>query len=103
MSETRASDLAALDVNVELFPLPAPDQAVPSFDIKRFFSNLITFDEDDIADGVLVCRHHHLLIHNNGWHVTRERAEYFFVPPPDLDPQQRPIPAQQRTLVARAG
>lgn len=57
----------------------------------------------DIADGVLVCRHHHLLIHNNGWHITRERAQYFFVPPPDLDPQQRPIPAQQRTLVARAG
>ena len=53
MSETRASDLAALDVNVELFPLPAPDQVVPSFDIKRFFANLITFDEDDIADGVL--------------------------------------------------
>lgn len=53
LSETRASDLAALEVNIELFPLPAFDQVAPNFDIKKFFANLITFDEDDIADGVL--------------------------------------------------
>ena len=53
LSETRASDLAALEVNIELFPLPASDQLEPSFAIRKFFANLITFDEDDIADGVL--------------------------------------------------
>jgi hypothetical protein len=47
----------------------------------------------DVADGVLLCRHHHLLIHNNGWQVTRAGADYFVVPPRSLDPEQRPIPA----------
>ncbi|MDF1478219.1 DUF222 domain-containing protein [Leifsonia sp. H3M29-4] len=56
----------------------------------------------DIADGVLLCRHHHLLVHNNGWRVTRDGADYAFVPPPELDARQRPIPAQRRALVARA-
>ena len=56
----------------------------------------------DIADGVLLCRHHHLLVHNNGWRVTRHGADYAFVPPPELDARQRPIPAQRRALVARA-
>lgn len=56
----------------------------------------------DIADGVLLCRHHHLLLHNNGWRVTRDGADYAFVPPPDLDPERRPLPAQRRALVSRA-
>ena len=47
----------------------------------------------DIADGILLCRHHHLLIHNNGWRVTRAKAEYFLVPPPSHDPEQTPIAA----------
>jgi hypothetical protein len=47
----------------------------------------------DIADGVLLCRHHHLLVHNNGWRVTRAGGEYFVVPPRSLDAAQHPIPA----------
>ncbi|MCU1421777.1 MAG: endonuclease [Microbacteriaceae bacterium] len=47
----------------------------------------------DIADGILLCRHHHLLIHNNGWQVTRTGADYFVFPPRSLDPDQLPIPA----------
>jgi hypothetical protein len=47
----------------------------------------------DVADGVLLCRHHHLLVHNNGWQVTRTGAEYFVVPPRAIDPGQVPIPA----------
>ena len=47
----------------------------------------------DIADGVLLCRHHHLLVHNNGWQVTRTGADYFVVPPRSLDPDQTPIAA----------
>ena len=47
----------------------------------------------DIADGVLLCRHHHMLVHNNGWRFTRAGTEYFVVPPRSLDAEQTPIPA----------
>ena len=55
----------------------------------------------DIADGILLCRHHHLLVHNNDWRVTRDRADYFAVPPRSLDPEQVPIPAPSRSAIAR--
>jgi len=53
----------------------------------------------DIADGVLLCRHHHLLIHNNEWRVVRERADYFVVPPPSVDASRAPIAAPPKTRV----
>lgn len=36
----------------------------------------------DLADGVLLCRHHHLFIHNNGWAIRRDGGTYRLVPPP---------------------
>ncbi len=45
----------------------------------------------DIADGVLLCRHHHLLLHNNHWEIERRRGEYWLVPPPDVDARRQPI------------
>jgi len=53
----------------------------------------------DIADGILLCRHHHLLIHNNEWRVTREGAEYFVVPPHSVDPGRAPITAPPKARV----
>jgi len=35
----------------------------------------------DVIDGVLLCRYHHLLLHNNGWRIARELAEYWLEPP----------------------
>lgn len=55
----------------------------------------------DVADGVLLCRHHHLLVHNNGWRVTRTGAEYFVVPPRSIDPAQNPIPAPTKSRTLR--
>ncbi len=53
----------------------------------------------DLADGILLCRHHHMLLHNNGWSVVRSRGpgEFDLVPPPDIDPlkRARPMPARR--------
>ena len=46
----------------------------------------------DIDNGILLCRFHHLLIHNNGWDITREGGEFFVVPPASEDPHRRPDP-----------
>jgi hypothetical protein len=54
----------------------------------------------DVADGILLCRHHHLLLHNNKWEITRDGADYWLVPPPSVDAEQRPIamPSKSRAL-----
>jgi hypothetical protein len=42
----------------------------------------------NVDDGILLCRHHHLLVHNNGWRVRRQGREYLLEPPPG-DPLHR--------------
>jgi hypothetical protein len=51
----------------------------------------------DVKDGVLLCRYHHMLLHNHGWHITRSRERggryedsYQLVPPRTHDPNQIP-------------
>ncbi|MDP9026920.1 MAG: hypothetical protein M3N46_05100, partial [Actinomycetota bacterium] len=57
----------------------------------------------DIADGILLYKHHHLLTHNNGWRVTRDRADYTLTPPESLDPTRTPIATPAKTrMVQRA-
>jgi hypothetical protein len=50
----------------------------------------------DIADGVLLCRRHHLLLHNNHWHVLRNDGAYHLKPPRAVDPDQTLIPMASR-------
>ncbi len=47
----------------------------------------------DIADGMLLCRHHHLLLHNNGWRIARDVAAYWLVPP-EPDANRAPMPSK---------
>ena len=47
MAEQRANDLASLGVDIELFPMPNPHQERPIFDVKKFFANIISFDEEE--------------------------------------------------------
>jgi hypothetical protein len=35
----------------------------------------------DVSNGILLCRHHHLLVHNNGWKVQRSGNQYLLEPP----------------------
>jgi hypothetical protein len=47
----------------------------------------------DVADGLLLCKHHHLLLHDHHWEIERRgpaRSEYWLIPPPDHpDPHPR--------------
>ncbi len=69
----------------------------------------------DVADGILLCRHHHLLVHNNGWQISRAGPQYLLAapapgasPPPGLgrageppgEPRGEPIdmPSRSRAL-----
>lgn len=45
----------------------------------------------DIDNGILLCRHHHLLFHDHGWNITRHDNEYWLTPPSSIDPQRTPI------------
>jgi len=46
----------------------------------------------DIVFGVLLCRHHHMLTHNNGWEIVEQAGQHLFIPPVSIDREQRPIP-----------
>ncbi|HEY1105960.1 MAG TPA: DUF222 domain-containing protein [Agromyces sp.] len=43
-----------------------------------------------IDNGVLLCTHCHHQIHLGGWRIIASRHEIRFIPPPHIDPEQRP-------------
>ncbi|WP_309615951.1 DUF222 domain-containing protein [Salinibacterium sp.] len=43
----------------------------------------------NVADGVLLCRHHHMLLHNNHWRIIRLDDGYWLKPPRSQDPEQK--------------
>jgi hypothetical protein len=53
----------------------------------------------DLADGILLCRRHHMMVHNLGFRIVRVgAAEYQLVPPADAA-DRTPIPMPARPLV----
>ncbi len=55
----------------------------------------------NVANGILLCRHHHLMLHNNYWEIRRRGSHYWLVPPPDIDQSQTPIPMPSRSPAVR--
>ncbi|WP_309710892.1 DUF222 domain-containing protein [Pseudolysinimonas sp.] len=56
----------------------------------------------DTRDGVLLCRHHHMLVHDNGWAIDRHPVHGLVaIPPRSIDPAQRPIPMPARSRAAQ--
>lgn len=51
----------------------------------------------DLERGVLLCKHHHLKLHNEGWRIRRRDGGYWLHPPPD-----RNRPAQRLVTKSRA-
>jgi hypothetical protein len=54
-----------------------------------------------VANGVLLCKHHHMLVHNTGWQVIRDGGGYAVVPPASIDPTRTPIPAPSKSEALR--
>jgi len=61
----------------------------------------------DLADGVLLCRFHHLRVHDLGWRITRgsgeDSAHYQAIPPASHDPARQPIPLPSKRRLNRSG
>ncbi len=56
----------------------------------------------DTSVGILLCRHHHLLIHDNRWHITPDPTHGFVaIPPRSRDPEQTPLPMPPRSRAAQ--
>ncbi len=57
----------------------------------------------DVAEGILLCRHHHLLAHNNGWEIRRDGPRYLLAPPEDRRGcelgETREMPTKSRALL----
>jgi hypothetical protein len=72
-------------------------EKTPSFCEIHHIEHWHTGGKTDIQDGVLLCKHHHLLLHSNRWKVHRttsvdDRYEnrYWLTPPRSIDPAQQP-------------
>lgn len=53
----------------------------------------------DIANGILLCRYHHLLLHNNHWEIERLGGEYYLIPPSTAnDRRPRLMPAKSHAI-----
>jgi hypothetical protein len=55
----------------------------------------------DARDGVLLCRHHHMLLHNNHWQILRDRDRYWLKPPRSEDPEQQLRPLSTKSPLMR--
>ncbi|WP_162247023.1 HNH endonuclease signature motif containing protein [Leifsonia sp. Root60] len=56
----------------------------------------------DITNGILLCSHHHHLIHREGWGIQVAENRTWFTPPVHIDPGQRPRPGNNlRRLLMR--
>ncbi len=55
----------------------------------------------DISNGILLCRHHHLLVHNNGWKVRRRGSDYLLEPPPSDRLNRHALPLIPKNPVFR--
>ncbi len=46
----------------------------------------------DLENGIMLCSHHHHRVHQDAWGIVIREGRSWFIPPPHLDPEQRPRP-----------
>jgi hypothetical protein len=42
-----------------------------------------------------------MLVHNNHWQIVRKQATYWLIPPPDIDPTQKPRQLASKSAALR--
>jgi len=55
----------------------------------------------DVSNGVLLCRHHHVMVHDNGWRIRRRGAEFWLEPPPGDALKRVPVRLESKNPVRR--
>jgi hypothetical protein len=75
-------------------------QRPPSWTEAHHITQWSQGGRSDLDNGILLCRHHHLLIHNNGWQIARDGAQHWLTPPDTIDPTQQPIQLTSKQRVA---
>jgi hypothetical protein len=55
----------------------------------------------NVDEGILLCRHHHRLMHHGGWEITRVGGEFDLIPPTSIDPAQAPIRLHSKSAAMR--
>jgi Domain of unknown function (DUF222) len=56
-----------------------------------------------VANGILLCRYHHMLIHTKGWQIVRDPSgEYWLKPPKQRDPNQALLEMPSRNPLVAA-
>lgn len=55
----------------------------------------------DVRDGVLLCKYHHLELHNNHWEIERRGSEFWLIPPPTIDTTRTPMLLQRKSVLTQ--
>lgn len=54
-----------------------------------------------VERGILLCRYHHLRVHNEGWEIDRRAGAFVLIPPSAVDPKRAPMPMRSKSPIAR--
>jgi hypothetical protein len=57
--------------------------------------------ETDVDKGIMLCKHHHLLAHDQHWEITRERGSFWLIPPVTVDAMQVPLQLRSKSPAFR--
>jgi hypothetical protein len=57
--------------------------------------------ETNVRNGVLLCRHHHMMVHNNRWRIRRVGPEFWLDPPPDDALKRQPVRLESKNPLRR--